>query len=235
MPPCSQAAGAILAASQRGGIISDAFAPNRGSKPATGDTLPAGSGRITRGGSISTAPVFTFVCGADHRQESRRDAIIHRRLSQGGVLCLTNRRSMSWSACAWPQIALNWQATFAISNWRHISVGWPRYGPPEPNRARTGNSIKKSTSRFPTYANSATVCPSTSLCVILLRCGPRKRLFFRERNLRPLSIDRSTSCVSHWNRSEPQLKVVPGRHRTAPLRPRSIRTMLFPGRGDREL
>jgi len=75
------------------------------------------------------------------------------------VLCLTNRKSMSYSVCAWPQIAPNWRAMFTIVNWRRISwrvmlatvrwrfisFGWQSYGPREPNRAQTDTSVEKST------------------------------------------------------------------------------------------
>jgi hypothetical protein len=81
---------------------------------------------------------LTILCGADHRQDTRRRAMPERRCFQGGELCpcRTTYEGTRLSVCAWRQTVCNWRATFIALLCSSISFKWRGNGAPERDRPR---------------------------------------------------------------------------------------------------
>lgn len=180
---------------------------------------------------------------------------------EGGALCLgpTIRENILWSAYAWRQIVYNWRAKLIAPLCRRISFGWRGNGPAwrikdrtrilRPSAdTRTKNRIRELPSR---RGPSRRQAPALRYKVIAARDVRASDNLFLEgmgpagacdcsMSARPVDMSLAvlgflTSCVALLYRPEPRLRAASGRHRTAPLRRRSIRMMPFRGRRGREL
>jgi len=163
---------------------------------------------------------------------------------QGDALCpsRTSCESISSSACAWQQPVCNWWATFIALLCSGISFGWRGYGPRKRNGARARRP--RQTGDFTQRTRS--LCDSRPAQLSNARCDVRTRDNSLLEGVEP-DVDmrggRHVATASraarysfaHLQCPEPQSRAASRRRRTAPLRWRSTRRMLFRGRNDREL
>ena len=173
-------------------------------------------------------------------------------------MCLgrTIHENILWSAYAWQQIVYNWRAKLIAPLCRRVSFGWRGNGPawrikdrtrilrPSADtrtknrtngsylaapRLRDGRSQRSVTKSLPRWTcELAIICPSKLSGLRLLYVGTSSRHVLAV-------LGFLTSCVALLDRPEPRLRAALGRHRTAPLRRRSIRMMPFRDRHGREL
>jgi hypothetical protein len=101
-----------------------------------------------------------ILCGADHRQDTRRRAKLERRCFKEASSVRVGQRT---KACAWRQTVCNWRATFIALLCSGISFKWQGNGAPE--QVSLGSELCLGLGRAATQEQADLGC---SLCVARL-------------------------------------------------------------------